>query len=276
VHIPKPNTGYSTPLPRTTIPSHGSSPLAAAPSAIPSSVVASNDELAVLRAEREAGEKRIQELNVELRSLQDIQKNQAQPRNLVIVKKAGTPVLAQPAERSRVLFAAAEQDEFEFLNTVGDWVHVSISGASRGYIRRTSLTLPEFIVPDQAVPNRMVSRELRGAFRLEREETSIFPGDWEPLRGKPVKIYTIRTPSQDSKETNAQARFDIALSLFRKFSTESERDSHSMEGAVVIFDSVDGGIIGSTILNVRQMAAGSISESDFRTKCFLDPPDSFQ
>jgi len=174
------------------------------------------------------------------------------------------------------LFTAADHDEFEFLNTVGEWVHVSISGASRGYIRRSNLVLPEFIASDQAVPNRMVSRELRGAFRLEREETSVFPGDWEPLRGKPVKIFTVQQAFQDPNETDAQAKFEFALSLFRKFSTESARDSLPVEGAVVIFDSADGGMIGSTILSVRQMAAGSLSESNFRMKCFLDPPDTFQ
>ena len=276
VQIPKPTADYSVHLPRTTALVRGSPSLAAVPSAISSSAIASNDELATLRAEREAKEKRIEDLNVELRNLQEVQKNQAQPRNLAIVKNAGTPVLAQPAEKSRVLFAAAEGDEFEFLNISGEWVHVSISGASRGYIRRSSLTLPEFIAPDRAMTSQTASKEFRGVFRVEREEISMFPGDWEPLRGKPVKIYTVQPSSQDYKETNAQAKYDFALSLFRKVSAESARDAISVEGAVVIFDSADGGIIGSTIRSVRQMAAGSLSESDFRMTCFLDPPDAFQ
>jgi hypothetical protein len=274
VQVPKPNIDYSTHLPRITVPSFRSSSVAAAPSAMSSSRVAGNDELDALRAEREAKQKRILDLNAELRSLQGLQNNQAQPRNLVVVKKAGTPVLARPAERSHVLFVAAEEDEFEFLDTVGEWVHVNISGTSRGYIRRSSLELPEFIVSGQAVSNPMASTEPRSAFRLEREETTIFPGDWEPLRGKPVKIYTVQPTSQGPKETNAQAKFDFALSLFRKFSNESAQDTRPLEGAVVIFDSADGGIIGSTTLSVRQMASGSLSESDFRTACFIDLPDA--
>jgi len=273
---PKPNINYSISLPRIVIPSFRSSSVTAAPPEKSSSGIAGDDELDALRAKREAKQKRAQDLNAELRSLQDLEKNQAQPRNLVIVKTAGTPVLAQPAQGSRILFTAADHDEFEFLNTVGEWIHVSISGASRGYIRRSNLVLPEFIASDQAVPNRMVSRELRGAFRLEREETSIFPGDWEPLRGKPVKIFTVQQAFQAPNETDAQAKFEFALSLFRKFSTESARDSLPVEGAVVIFDSADGGMIGSTILSVRQLAAGSLSEGSFRMKCFLDPPDTFQ
>jgi len=34
-------------------------------------------------------------------------------------------------------------DEFEFLDVDGAWIHVQISGASRGYIREASVELPE-------------------------------------------------------------------------------------------------------------------------------------
>src|SRR5260370_15131039 len=103
------------------------------------------DELGSLRSNREAEEKRMRELNAELQSLQEIKKNQAHPLNLAVVKKPGTPVLAKPAEGARVLFNAAAEDEFEFIDAEGEWIHVQISGPSRRYVRRNKLAFPEFI-----------------------------------------------------------------------------------------------------------------------------------
>src|SRR6202022_1942197 len=103
------------------------------------------EELNQLRHEREAEEKRMHSLNVELQGLEEVKKNQAHPLNLVAVKRAGTPVMARAGEESRVLFKAAVNDEFEFLDAEGEWVHVQISGVSRGYIRRSALELPEVI-----------------------------------------------------------------------------------------------------------------------------------
>ena len=53
--------------------------------------------------------------------------------------------MARAGEASRVLFKAAVNDEFEFLDAEGEWVHVQISGVSRGYIRRSALELPQVI-----------------------------------------------------------------------------------------------------------------------------------
>src|SRR5438046_67756 len=51
-----------------------------------------SEEVAALRAKREAEEKRMRQLTTELQNLQEIQRNQAHPLNLVVVKKTGTPV----------------------------------------------------------------------------------------------------------------------------------------------------------------------------------------
>ena len=53
--------------------------------------------------------------------------------------------MARAGEESRVLFKASVNDEFEFLDAKREWVHVQISGVSRGYIRRSALELPEVI-----------------------------------------------------------------------------------------------------------------------------------
>jgi hypothetical protein len=44
---------------------------------------------------------------------------------------------------AKPLFLATAHDEFEMLDFNADWVHVRISGLSRGWIWRTSLEMPE-------------------------------------------------------------------------------------------------------------------------------------
>ena len=234
------------------------------------------EEVTVLGTQRGVEEKHVQQLKAELQSLQDIQRNQAHPRNLVVVKKSGTPVLARPAEGSRLLFSAAADDEFEFIDAEGGWIHVQISGASRGYIRRSGLDLPESISARLESQNGNAGDDKPSAFRIEREETGMFPGDWEPLKGKTVKIYTVQPASQDVTETRASVKLSYASSLFKKFSGESASAATPPEGIVVIFDSTDGGIIGCLLLNAQQLASGSLPQEIFWKLCYMDPPDAFR
>jgi hypothetical protein len=234
------------------------------------------EEVTALATQRGVEEKRVQQLSAELQRLQDIQRNQAHPDNLVVVKKSGTPVLARPAEGSHLLFNAAADDEFEFIDATGEWIHVQISGASRGYIRRNGLDLPEAIAARLESQNRTAGEEKPEAFRIEREENSMFPGDWEPLKGKTVKIYTVQPASQDSKETRAAAKLRFTSFLFKNFSAKSVAATPPVEGIVVIFDSADGGIIGCSLLNTQQMASGSLPEDIFWKLCYMDPPDAFR
>jgi hypothetical protein len=237
--------------------------------------VSGGDEVAALRMKREAEERRMQQVNAELQSLQEIQHNQAHPENLVVVKQSGTPVFAKPALGSPVLFTAAGDDEFEFLDVDGAWIHVQISGASRGYIRRSSVELPEPLAARLKSPNASSSDEKQDVFRVAREETGTFPGNWESLRGKPVKIYTVQAISANAKETSATSKLEFAASLFSKFSRASTAPANSVEGVVIIFDSADGGIIGSTVSGAQQFASGSLSREAFWKQCYMDPPDAF-
>jgi hypothetical protein len=237
---------------------------------------AKNDELGSLRQQREAEEKRMRNLSAELQSLQEIQKNQAHPLNLVVVKKSGTPVLVKPAEGAHVLFNAAAEDEFEFLDLAGDWIHVQISGISRGYMRRNSLALPEALEARLQASAGRLQKERLAVFRIVREETTSFPGDWDPLRGKSVKIYTVQPISQDPKEIGAGAKLSFAASLFEKGSAELTSTSPTVEGIVIIFDSADGGIVGATLASVQQLASHSILLENFWRQCYLDPPEAFQ
>ena len=234
------------------------------------------EELNRLRQEREAEEKRMHSLNVELQGLEEVKKNQAHPLNLVTVKRAGTPVMARAGEESRVLFKAAVNDEFEFLDAEGEWVHVQISGVSRGYIRRSALELPEALAAHLEETAKLEVAAKQTAFRVQREENSVFPGEWEALKGKTVKIYTVQPVSQDAKETDARAKLKFAESLMQKFGDSVTPGAAGIDGVAVIFDSADGGIAGATLASMQQLAKGEISEEAFWKQCYLDPPETFQ
>ena len=268
---PKPRIDLSIGSPVISLPPRSSSPPSAGTSSTPG-----GEEVTALATQRGVEEKRVQQLNAELQSLQDIQHNQAHPHNLVVVKKSGTPVLARPAEGSHLLFSATADDEFEFIDAEGEWIHVQISGASRGYIRRNGLDLPETISARLESHNGTAGEEKPAAFRIGREENSPFPGDWEPLKGKTVKIYTVQPVSQDPKQTGARAKLAFAGGLFRNYAAETTASALALAGVVVIFDSADGGIMGATLPSVKHFAEGTLSSGDFWKQCYLDPPDAFQ
>ncbi len=269
------NATISSPKPKLDLGGVPGVPISTAPNPAAKSGIPV-DELGSLRSNREAEEKRMRDLNAELQSLQEIQKNQAHPLNLVIVKKAGAPVLAKPTDGARLLFNAAAEDEFEFIDANGEWIHVQISGPSRGYIRRNNLELPEIIAARLSAPAAAVPAEKPAAFRIVREENSLFPGDWEPLKGKAVRIFTVQLVSQDPKETGGSAKLAFARLLLQKTAADSSASTVAFEGVVVIFDSADGGIVGATLATLKQLTAGALSSENFWKECYRDPPDAFQ
>jgi hypothetical protein len=232
------------------------------------------DEVAALRTKRVIAEKRVQQLEQELQSLQEVKHNQAHQQNLVIVSKASTPVYAKAAEGSRVLFQAAVNDEFEFLDMEGEWVHVSISGDSRGYLPQSGVQLPESVAARLHATTSGPEAKFAG-FRIEREEMSSFPGDWSGLKGKTVKIYTVQPLTENPKETGASVRLNYALVLFEKGWKESATVPSVPDGVVVIFDAADGGIAGATLADIQKVASGALSREAFWTLSYLDPPEAF-
>jgi hypothetical protein len=273
VQAPAPKLDLSAGLPRSSSSPGKNNAGDVATSSVPSKRAsdASSDELSSLRAKREAEEKRMSQLSAELQNLQEIQHSQARPPNLVVVKKGGTTVVSRPAEGSPVLFSAAADDEFEFLDVKGDWVHVQIAGASRGYIRRSGVELPELVAERFHSPNSAPE-----AFRVEREENSMFPGDWQLLRGKPVKIFTVKPTTQDPKETGPDAKLNFASSLLKGLPARPEANAPAIDGVVIIFDSADGGMISGTLIDVQQFSTGALSADDLWKRCNLDPPETFK
>jgi hypothetical protein len=232
------------------------------------------DEVTAMRNQRVLEERRVQQLTTELNNLKEIQHNQAHPQDLISVIKSGTPVYAKASEQSRILFQAAADDEFEYLDSENGWIHISISGDSRGYIRQNAVRLPELIASKLTKEDRGLEEKFPG-FQIEQQEISSFPGDWTALKGKLVKIYTVRPLSQDPKESGPAVRLRYSLALFEEGVKESAAVTPTPEGIVVIFDAADGGIASATMDSIKKYVEGSLTREAFWSQSSLDPPDTF-
>lgn len=213
-------------------------------------------------------------LRAEAKSLEEILKNQGHPKNLVAVKKSGTPVVGSPSLTAKPLFLASMHDEFEMLDFNTDWVHVRISGLSRGWIWRNSLEMPDGI-PGTAASTVAALAPAADLFHVIREETAPFPGDWEPLRSKSVKIVSVQKIDDSAKDAGPRERLEYAKFLLEKNFTELSQKAQDLAGIVVIFDSADGGMIAATLPALQQWRAGTLSDAALWHKCFFDPPETF-
>lgn len=270
---PANSSSVQAPAPKLDLSSVRAAATMAAP--LPSSTAGQPpDQLTTLRNERVTAEHRVQQLNEELKNLQDIQHSQGHPQNLVVVKKSGSPVYAHAADTSRLLFEASANDEFEFLDMDHGWIHVTISGDSRGYLRADSVELPERVTAQLDSPTAALQDKFPG-FRIARDETGQFPGDWAPLKGKLVKLYTVQIVGQSAKDTGAAARLNFCASLFQIAAKQAVLANPPLDGVVVIFDAADGGIAGATVPDIGKLAAGSLNRAAFWAQSYLDPPESF-
>lgn len=214
-------------------------------------------------------------LQEEANSLEQALRNQARPKNLVAVKNSGTPVVATPSLKAKTLFLASAHDEFEMLDFNADWVHVRISGLSRGWIWRDSLEMPNS-VPDVATHSTEPSApNAAQLFHVVHEETAQFPGDWDALRGKTVKIISVQKTDEAEKNAGTEMKLEFTKALFDKNYGELAQKPQEFAGIVVIFDSVDGGMIAASLPVLQQWKAGTLSDAALWHQCFFDPPETF-
>jgi hypothetical protein len=213
-------------------------------------------------------------LQTEADNLESILKSTAHPNNLVAVKKSGTPVVSTPSLTAKPQFLASSHDEFELIDFNADWVHVRISGLSRGWIWRNSVEMPEGIpdTAEHAAPSLTPAADL---FHVMREEVAQFPGDWAPLRSKNVKIISVQQIDENAKDAGPKERLEYAKFLMDKSYAEINQKPQELEGVVVIFDSIDGGMIAATAATLQQWKAGKMSDAALWHKCFFDPPETF-
>ena len=218
------------------------------------------------------------DLQREAKSLEEILRNQSHPTNLVAVKKEGTPILQSPAIDAKVLFLASAEDEFEVLEENPDWVHVRMSGLSRGWLRRSMVerlgdSQPRAdSEPIAASPGKPGQEDAQSAapFSVGSEEVGSFPGDWSPLKGKNVKIISLQQAPGTGRITSPQEKKQFAEALFKKESRSLAADA---AGLVLVFDAEDGGMVASTRAALQQWNSGALSAAAFWEQCFLDPPE---
>lgn len=241
--------------------SYSSRPVTPAPGSV--------SNLDILNSNRAADEKKIAELKAYVGNMEEIQRNQAHPTDLAAIKKSRTPVYAKPSESAPVLMHADAQDEFQVLGLEGPWVHIQISGASRGWIQRTQLEMPSGFTqtaddsPAQPTP-----------FKVSKEETTSFHGDWAPLKGKSVRIEWVE-PAAPSLLTSRKDKLAFAKAVFLQASEKLPTSPQQPEGIVVVFDSVDGGQIAAAWPSVQALANHRLSDAAFWHECSIEPAESF-
>jgi hypothetical protein len=237
-------------------------------------VPSSTGDIESLRHRREEAEKQVSQLNSVVQNLEEILLNQSHPTDIAVVRKSGTRIMAKPSANSPVLFSADNEDEFQVLDAQSDWVHVQISGVSRGWIRRSDLNLPQGMIKNSNRADAAAS-ETEPPFRVVREETNAFRGSWEPLNGKTVKIIWAGSTSTQAKPASALSKRNFAKSLLVTAYQEISGRDQAITGVVIVFDSADGGQIATTLENLKQWQAGSLSEASFWGLCSVDPPELF-
>lgn len=116
----------------------------------------------------------------------------------------------------RYCFLAAAEDEFEIFDSNPNWVHVRISGISRGWIRRSSLeilTVDPDPQPAETVPSTPPSPADTHSFHVENEQVASFPGNCAPLLGKTVRIVSVQKADDNAASTGSEAKRAFAKSL---------------------------------------------------------------
>ena len=214
-------------------------------------------------------------LQAEANSLEEILKSTAHPKNLVAVKKSGTPVVATPSLTAKPQFLASMHDEFEMLDFNADWVHVRISGLSRGWIWRNSVEMPDGIRDTDVACDRCAWLPPRTCSTSPAKRRRHFPEIGSRYKNKNVKIISVQKVDENAKDAGTKARLEYAKFLFEKGYKEIAQKPQDLAGVVVIFDSADGGMIAATVATLQQWKAGTLSDSALWHNCFFDPPETF-
>jgi hypothetical protein len=225
-----------------------------------------------MKAARAQDERKTVELANLIKSLEEIQRNQSHPNDLAAVKSPKTPVYAKPEESAQVLTNADVEDEFPVLGVDGPWVHVQISGVSRGWIRRAQLEMPVGFA--QAGDLAKNASGTPAMFKVSKEETGPFSGSWGLLKGKSVQIAWVE-PVNPAVATSQKEKLAFAKSVFLQVSANLTGSAPHAEGVVVVFDSADGGQIAAPLSSVKALANHTVSDAAFWRQCSLDPPESF-
>ena len=194
-----------------------------------------------------------------------------------MVKKTGTPVVESASLSAKTLFLASVHDEFEMLDFNRDWVHVHISGLSRGWIWRNNLEMPAGIPENDILSSAGAPSTASEIFHMAREEEAPFPGDWAPLRGKKVKIISVEKIDENAKDKDSgpRVKLEFTKAVLNSNYADLAKKAQELAGIVLIFDSSDGGMIAATFPVLQQWKAGKLTDAALWHQCFFDPPETF-
>jgi len=262
------------PAPEAPLPGHPFSGRSEPPGLpAPASVAGPGGAGAASSPSGEEAEKHAGELRELARNLEEIVQNQMHPQNLAAVRHSGTPVYSKPQTSAQVLFRAEAEDEFQILEAEPAWIHVQVSGASRGWIRRDQVEMPEGFAetPGKAAAT---SATPGVTFRVTRESVSPFPGEWQALRGKMVRAISVEPTAGEASSPREKRNY--AKSLLEAEYAKVAASAESVAGIVIVFDAADGGQIAVTLADLKRLHDGQISEAAFWQQCSLDPPEAFQ
>jgi hypothetical protein len=272
--LPSPSPNAAAPggdLRRLAAPSSTSAVISGASTASHAATNSAGETLDAVKERRASDEKRSQELSTYIKNLEEIQRNQSHPSDLAAVKRSETPIYAKPTETAQVLMKANAEDEFQILGIDGNWVRVQISGASRGWIQRTRLEMPAGFAQAGATTESEASST---TFKVAREETGPFSGNWAALKGKVVRIEWVE-PTNPALATSQKEKLAFAKSAFLRAYDHLGSSQPEPQGIVIVFDSADGGQIAAALASVKGLATRAISDAGFWRQCSVDPPESF-
>jgi hypothetical protein len=178
-------------------------------------------------------------------------------------------------EGSKAVLVADAEDEFQIVDTTGEWVHVQVSGLSRGWVRREQVDMPSASAASlSTLEQDPATFDRAPGFQQTREEVSVFPGKWEPLDGKKVKIIWVQ-PS-DKKSFGTEPKLNLVKTVFKKSFGDVGTTTPAIAGVVVILDSEDGGMAATTMAALQQWHAGHLPDDAFWKRCLLDPAEAFK
>jgi len=80
---------------------------------------------------------------------------------------------------------------------------------------------------------------------------------------------------ENEENSGAQAKLEFARSLLDKDYAELAAKSQELAGVVLMFDSVDGGMIAITMPTIQQWKAGKLTDAALWHRCYFDPPETF-
>jgi hypothetical protein len=226
-----------------------------------------------IRQQRESVERQFQDVSAQVQNFEQIRQSQTHPEDISVVKKSGTPIYGKPETNAEVLMTADQGDEFPILDAQGGWVHIGISGPSRGWVRRAQVDIPNSYAGDEG--SSASNSDSAPLFRVSREDISPFAGTWGLLKDKVVKIIWVAPIDTTAPATPPKAKREYAKSLFLKAFREIANDPQAVAGVVVVFDSADGGQIAATSASLKKLSSGFISDEEFWKECSLDPPEAF-